>query len=177
MAIGRKFNVSMFFDKPAVTKSVDRARITRLSKFGAFVRTRARSSIRKRKKVSAAGTPPSSRTGVLKRFIFFSYERQNDSVIIGPAKTNQIFFNHDGEPVNGTVPEILEKGGSITIREVQYPNGKWWRDDLRIRRTDHFLANAPRRMRTIQIDARPYMGPAFEAELPKAPGLWANSVK
>jgi len=34
-----------------------------------------------------------------------------------------------------------------------------------------------RQVRTVNIRARPFMGPAFEAERPKLPAMWANSVK
>jgi hypothetical protein len=30
---------------------------------------------------------------------------------------------------------------------------------------------------TVSIQARPFMGPAFETEKPKLPALWARSVK
>jgi hypothetical protein len=91
-----------FFDRAAVKSAVDRATIRVLSRFGAFVRTRARSSIRKRKAVSQPGQPPSSHIGTLKRFIFFSYESTKRSVVIGPT------------PIagGGEAPELLEHGGT-----------------------------------------------------------------
>jgi hypothetical protein len=51
---------------------------------GALVRTIARRSIRKRKKVSNPGQPPTSRTGILKRFIFYSWDATSQSVVVGP---------------------------------------------------------------------------------------------
>src|SRR5690606_6172596 len=50
----------LFFDRKAVTSRVDKATRKVLSRFGAFVRRTARSSIRKRKKTSQPGSPPSS---------------------------------------------------------------------------------------------------------------------
>ncbi|NLY02726.1 MAG: hypothetical protein GXY83_42275 [Rhodopirellula sp.] len=63
-----------FFDSARVVKATSRAERKVLSRFGAYVRRGARSSIRKRKTVSEPGQPPSSHAGLLKKFIFFAYE-------------------------------------------------------------------------------------------------------
>ena len=60
----------LFFDRQAVISKVDAATRRVLSKFGAFVRRSAKSSIRKLKKPAPPGHPPSSHTGLLKKFIF-----------------------------------------------------------------------------------------------------------
>ena len=106
--IGMKINQAkgLFFDRSAVTNAADRAERRVLSRFGAFVRRGARSSIRRRKSVSQPGSPPSSHTGLLKRNIFFIYERQRSNVVIGPILLNK-----------GTdAPAILEHGGAVTRR-------------------------------------------------------------
>ena len=99
---------SMFFDSPKVTSSVERGTRRVLSRFGAFVRRTARSSIRKRKNPSAPGSPPSSHCGLLKKFIWFGYEPNRRSVVIGPARL--------GGNSRGQAPELLEYGGITTIR-------------------------------------------------------------
>jgi hypothetical protein len=163
------FNISKvhFFDRPVI-RDFDRKAGKVLSRFGAFVRTRARSLLNKKgtKKnpTSKPGEPPRKQTGILRQFVFFAYDPSEKSVIIGPAKTNQIFFDQAGKPVRGTVPEVLEYGGQITILETELSPGNWQRADLRSRRR---LAERPSRLRTVNIAARPYMGPAFDAELPK----------
>ena len=162
-----------FFDKAPVLRAVDKARREVLSKAGAFIRRRARTSIRVRKSVSAPGEPPHSHEGTLRRFLFFGYDPGADTVVIGPAKTNQVFFDKDRRPVKGTVPSVLEYGGQITILEV-FKYGAWRRADLRSRRR---LAGLPTRYRTVRIKARPYMRPALLAELPQLPALWRNSVR
>jgi len=98
---------NLFFDKPAVVRKVDATTRRVLSKFGAFVRRAARSSIRKRKRVSAPGQPPSSHTGLLKRFIWFGYDPRKESVVIGPARLSQ---NGRGE-----APALLEYGGVTPV--------------------------------------------------------------
>ena len=92
---------AMFFDRKAVTDAVDRAARKVLSKFGAFVRTAAKHSIRKRKAVSQPGQPPSSHAGHLRRLIFFGYDPARKSVVIGPTP-----FRSEAE-----APPLLEYGG------------------------------------------------------------------
>lgn len=100
----------LFFDRAAVTRRTDRATRRVLSKFGAYVRRSARSSIRRRKTASKPGQPPSSHTGLLKRFIWFGYDPApgSGSVVIGPAR-----LNRGGR---GEAPALLEYGGRTTLR-------------------------------------------------------------
>jgi len=97
----------LFFDSKKVRRAVDRTTRRVLSKFGAFVRRTARSSIRKRKKASRPGSPPSSHTGLLKKFIWFGYEPAKCSVVIGPARLSQAG--------RGEAPHLLEYGGTGTV--------------------------------------------------------------
>lgn len=98
---------AMFFDRHAVISKMDTATRKVLSKFGAFVRRSAKSSIRKRKKPAPPGSPPSSHTGLLKKFIFFGYDPDARSVVIGPTRLNQ--------KGRGEAPPILEYGGKATL--------------------------------------------------------------
>ena len=98
----------LFFDKKAVRDKVDVGTRRVLSRFGAFVRRTARSSIRKRKKASEPGAPPSSHIGLLKKFIYFGYDPSANSVVIGPVRLSQ---NGRGE-----APELLEYGGTTTLQ-------------------------------------------------------------
>ena len=97
---------TLFFDSAKVVKSVDAGTRRVLSRFGAFVRRTAKGSIRKRKASSAPGTPPSSHTGLLKRFIFFSFDPAQKSVVIGPMRLDQ---------KNTDAPHTLEYGGMTTL--------------------------------------------------------------
>ena len=138
----------LFFDSKKVLSATNRAERRVLSRFGAYVRTAARSSIRKRRKPSEPGKPPSSHTGLLKRFIYFVYEPRRRSVVIGPARLNQKM---------GDAPAALEHGGPSRV----VAGGRRRRRELR----------------TVTIRPRPFMGPAFQKEQPKLPGIWAGSVK
>jgi len=97
---------SMFFDTAKVKKAVSSGTRKVLSKFGAFVRTAARHSIRKRKAVSEPGQPPSSHVGLLRKLIYFGYDPTRRSVVIGPT------------PLHGTAeaPPLLEYGGRARRR-------------------------------------------------------------
>lgn len=140
---------AMFFDAKRVKRAVDSATRRVLSKFGAYVRTAARSSIRKRKRISRPGEPPSSHTGLLKKFIFFGYEPGRGGVVIGPARLDAKI---------GDAPAALEHGGrsQVTVGGRRKKTKKG--------------------VKTVTIRARPYMGPALAKEQPKLPAMWRDSV-
>ncbi|MBM4369838.1 MAG: hypothetical protein FJ102_26750 [Deltaproteobacteria bacterium] len=94
----------LFFDRAAVIGAVDAAKRKALSKAGAFIRTAARTSIRKRKGSAPAGSPPYSHEGSLRRLILFGYDRSSDSVVVGPAGFKR-----------STAPNVLEYGGPATV--------------------------------------------------------------
>ena len=106
--INFKSALSGFFDRKKVTRAVDKATRRVLSRFGAFVRTSARSSIRRRKNPSKPGQAPTNWTGLLKRFLFFSFVPSKRSVVIGPARLNK---------ASKDAPELLEKGGAVKRRD------------------------------------------------------------
>lgn len=144
----------MFFDRQAVIEAVGRANAQNLSRAGSFIRRSARSSLRRRKRVSEPGQPPSvhtqDRVATLKN-IWFVFERRRTSVVVGPLRLN-------GSTLRGsdrsTVPELHELGGSAVL-----------------------VSRKKKRRRRARYAARPFMGPAMKRELPKFEGLWANSVK
>jgi hypothetical protein len=131
-----------FFDRAAVEQAVDRGTRRALSKFGAFVRQRARTSIRKRKGISKPGSPPSSHEGSLRKLILFAYDPAQKSVVIGPTLYKR-----------GEAPALLEYGGVVTRK------------------------GGDGRTRQLYYRPRPYMNPAFKAELPKAPLMFASMIR
>lgn len=137
----------LFFDRKAVRDATTRAERKVLSKFGAFVRTRARTSIRRRRAISEPDTPPSSHVGLLRQHIYFVYEPQRHNVIIGAARLNG--------PI-GNAPEALEHGGESEAA---------------------FFRQGKRQTRKINVRPRPFMQPAFDAELPRLDKLWRDSVR
>jgi len=137
----------MFFDTKTVRSKTDKATRRVLSKFGAFVRQTAKRSIRKRKKPSEPGKPPSSHIGLLKKFIYFGFDVVRRSVVIGPVRLSQ--------KGRGEAPSVLEYGGNVTMRP-RHREGKKSRARIR---------------------PRPFMGPAMEKEKQQLPALWRDSVK
>ena len=104
--ISMKFK-EMFFDRQIVIDDMDRKTHSVFSKFGAFVKVRARTSIRKRKTSSKPGDPPRSHTGLLRRMIFNLWSSITRSVIIGPEKVIGKI---------GDAPHALERGGRTEVR-------------------------------------------------------------
>lgn len=130
-----------FFDRAKVINAVSKAERKVLSKTGAFVRQRARTSIRKRKGISKPGSPPFSHVGLLRRGILFAWDDASRTVVIGPALLRP----------TSRVPHVLEYGGTSLI--------------------ESFGKRKPAKVR-----ARPFMGPALQAELSQMPEAWRNSV-
>lgn len=116
-------------------------------RFGAFVMTTSRRSIRKPNKAgdpSPPGQPPRAQTKTLKSSIIFAYEPSERAVYIGA----RILPGRIGKDA----PEALEKGGESTTT-------------VRGRR---------RRQR---VAKRAFMVPAVEKRLPELPLLWRNAIR
>jgi hypothetical protein len=147
MAFSMAATSRSFFDRPKVQRTVDKKKRSALSKFGAFVRRRAKSSIRKRKKSADPGMPPSSHIGTLKNLLFFAYDERTKSVVIGPAPIG----------AKAIVPGALERGGkSVIVRRIKSAKGG---ERLRV-------------LKPIHVRKHPYMAPALAAERPKFAGLF-----
>lgn len=169
---------SSFFDRQAVIDAVGPVVAKALSKAGAFVRRRARSSLRKRKAASTPGSPPSVHTNdqyATLRNIHFQFSRERMSVVIGPIKLNNR---------TGLVPGLMEHGGTVSLndkaRGVMARRLIRERDESRRgRRTKSRRKFALVEKNTIpsviRYELRPFMGPALRAESPKFPTLFAGS--
>lgn len=166
----------LFFDAQKVVTAAEKAERRALSKFGAFVRTTAKRSIRKARqkkiaeltpeerrsweirkeigkrkgfkarrplKASEPGEPHRYRAGLIKKHIFFLWDKANKSVIIGPARLSK----------RGDAPHDLEFGGNTT------------------------LTAGPDRGKRITIKPRPTMQLAMQKELPGLPEMWKDAVR
>ena len=92
-----------FFDSAAVLRAVDRAKRRAMVRQGQLIRTIAKRSIRKRKGASRPGEAPHSHRGHLRRFLFYSYDRLRQTVVIGPTALS----------ARAIVPPLLEAGGAV----------------------------------------------------------------
>lgn len=77
-----KFRGNLSFINAPIPK--EKARVG--NRQGSLIRTIAKRAIRKRKAVSQPGSPPTSRTGILKKFLFYSWDPSTQSVLVGPEK-------------------------------------------------------------------------------------------
>lgn len=96
----------MFFDRHVVMRAMDSAKRKVLSQAGAFIRTAAKTSIRKRKGTAPPGKPPYSHEGSLRKLILFGYDRASDSVVVGPVGF-----------AKSTAPKALEHGGEMVVHQ------------------------------------------------------------
>ena len=166
MPLDIKAYSKFFFDRPNVQSAIDKGTRRALSKFGAFVRQRARTSIRKKKGVSDPGQPPHSHLGLLRKGILFAFDPRAKSVVIGPVPTSK---------ATGA-PELLEKGGTVpgNGREIWITNTPGRNDK------GQFVTNGKTRVvlnGVLVYRPRPYMGPAYRAELPKAPQMFKDLIR
>ena len=164
MSVAVGFQVKrLFLDREAVIKRTDRAKRRAMSRVGGFMRTTARRSMRKRKKPSPPGRPPSSHQGDLRRHLYFAYEPERETVVVGPVG----FSRSD-------TPAVLERGGSVRVRNRLVPVGRG------VTRGAGGRFQSNRRMvrfsGSLRIKARPYMGPANEKTSGRLPGEFAKAM-
>src|SRR5438105_12168311 len=125
MALPRQNNFTLsikatdfFFDRKKVIDWMDKKSRAAMSRAGAYIRTIARSSMRRRKKSSPAGQPPSAHTDPGLKKIIFAYDPERKTVVIGPVG----FTGHNvigGGVKPGVVPQTMEFGGTLGIREAE----------------------------------------------------------
>ena len=150
------FAKSWFFTARDWEEVMTPAEVHALSLAGAYVMTEARRQIRRRKNPSQPYSSPTNWTGLLRK-IFFAYDPNTHSVVIGP-----IFIKSAHKGVitltEKTIPATLEFGGRERVAEARY-----------IERYGNLEAN-----RTIKILPRPYMKPAEEKARPDYLDAWDN---
>ena len=139
-----------FFDRRRVIDAIGKGKADALRKVGTYIRTTAKSSIRKpgttkKTRISKPGKPPRNQTGKLKQKIFAYYVPNPDRAVIGP-----VLWRAPKSPVKNinypSAAGTLEHGGMVTgpKRIKTTTQGKYIVKGL-------FVA---------KIEARPYMGPA-----------------
>ena len=141
-----KINTRTFFYSRKVLRLLDKKTHAGLKRFGSYVRTTARRSIKpvgKSGQPSKPGQPPKSRRGLLKNFIFYGFDLAKRSVVIGPQKIVGL---------KGKIPNVLEYGGNIKNKSKH------------------------RTVTSSKVSARPYMGPAFKKAKKQLSSLWSNNV-
>lgn len=169
----RKPNFKFVSEIGNVVKAADRTAFRVMRRFGAYVMTVARRSMRpasrvklnelpedERKKIQAKkkrgekvhlqfkpseeGEPPRYIEKTLRKLLLFAYQPKTRGVVVGPER-----FRTKARDV----PRILEEGGVS-----KYTWG-------------------PKKGQRKTIKARPYMGPALKQNLPKLPAMWRDAIK
>lgn len=153
----------LFFDRPKVIKATERANRRGLNETGRILRRSARDSMRRRKSASNPGAPPSVHAGQLKKFLFYSYSPQTESVVVGPVKLG-----------NSDVPRLLEEGGTVHVRDKRIRVGP------KTVRGANGRFEANREYTTVsgalRYPPRPYMVPALRKNVKQIPQKWKNAV-
>lgn len=157
--LGTKVSFSNFYDRRPVQSAQSRAKLRVGSRFGAFVRRSARSSIRRRLDSSRPGSPPTNVTGLLRRLIFFSYDRDIDGPVIGPTRAGRSQFGRTGA-------EVLEFGGPAQV--TRFRRDGW---------TDQGSPRYQRVTTRFNVAARPFMLPALQRESKRLPSMWTGAVR
>lgn len=170
-----------FFNRKDIITSMNEARYRALFALGGNVRQQAHKLLKTRRKklvrqeiegvvnwideteYSAPGNPPFVREpeSLLRKFVFFSYDRSTGSIIIGPARTNK--------PTGA--PEVLEFGGTVRFRTFQ-PGRVRIRSDGSTWQTQGRWVKKTRSMA-----ARPFMRPAFGKGLAGLRQQWQDALK
>lgn len=174
--IGFEFKAA-FFDSEKVRRHLEIADLKAQSKIGAYIRTRARSSLRRRKSTSSPGSPPSvhSSDGVATlKNIRFGYDFKTKSTVVGPVGLNTV-DKLNGRSARGIAPKLHEFGGTRSVLEVQWPDGRWQRFDNRRKFGDY--TTWPKRWRKAKYPPRPFMAPAMRAEAKRFPGFFVEAMK
>lgn len=151
-------NLKMRFRETRVRQASMDVASKALIKQAAWVRRAAKSSIRKRAGESKPGNPPFSHSGLLRRHIYFDFDRHTKSAIIGPALLRGT--RSRSQTMHGkTVPETLETGGVV----------RRWRG-----RRGHTSSGWYYRQ---NIEPRPYMLPALEKSRARMSDFWRQAYR
>lgn len=159
---------NLFFDRAVIKKMLGENERKGLSRIGSFLRTGMRSSLRRRKRVSRPGEAPSVHANgpASLKTILFAYEPSRHGVVVGPVRLNTRANLLLGGST--TVPELLEEGGTASIREKQIGFRKgdewitaWVPQGRRVR-----PGQKTRRRRAV-YQPRPFAGPALAKEIGK----------
>ena len=169
-----------FFDKDIIVRKLTHAEREALAKHGASIRKEAKSSM-KTKPIDVhaePGNPPFRHnvTGALLwRHLYFSYNPQTSSVIVGPEKLS-------GK--KGDAPHVMEYGDYQTTKPIGLNRKVFQRVErmgklAKRRFWKEYRESRKQAGKNEFVEARPYMRPALAKEMHTARlhEVWANIVK
>lgn len=175
----------VFFDEREVIDSVEKGVRDALRQAGARIRLTARRSIRKRNRVSRPGSPPSSHTGNLRKGIYFGYDRNTKSVVVGPYRNrsgNAPNALEYGGPTRMPPPDRTFQVGDMGVMRLTPDNRPIYsrlRSERQVERAQRLYREYQTSVggRAVVIEPRPYMTPALEANRGAIPELFRDSVR
>lgn len=186
--MGRSFAEfkKFFFDRIKAKKKAERAKMRALNRYGAYLKTVAKNSMRYRKKASPPGQPPSAHKdgrlaalkkmgrarhngALLREFLFYAWDPSTKSVVVGPVG----FKSKSGPPV----PSLHEHGGSRAAEKgekmtVKNKPGRDFRGRF-ISKGERVIAVTG----TVRFPARPTMNPALHKTKAKFPAAFRDSFR
>lgn len=195
--IGMRVSVSRI-NSVLIARRMRKGSVQPMRRAAAYIRKTAASSIRRRKKASQPGTPPSTRSGRLKKSILYHLDTTRLVAVIGPrySTIGRVGSIHEfGGKERRRKPNFkLRIGGHGPVRFAT-PRDRIRRGNRRgdpqlvvIKiRTAQQLAKArqvaaenearisARGMKT--FPPRPFMGPALTTTRNKLPGYWRGALK
>lgn len=128
---------TQFFDRELLLKKMGKARRKQLGRAGGAIRVTAQRSMRYAPigKHSPPGLPPKAHqpNPLLRKHLYYAYDGSRNSVVAGSMALNVSKGGSVGGQLRsgkGLVPEIMEFGGSVRLREIQRPGaqgaaGEW----------------------------------------------------
>lgn len=171
-----------FFDRAKVVAAIDARERRALSRIGAFIRRRARTDILRRtapagarlpvgrdvrgrfksngRRAAAPGMPPLVRSRdryATLRNIQFGLGPSGQSVVIGPIGIPEKRLRSSSAQ---TVPELMEFGGTSSVVEFSFNDGKDWTPAEPADKSE-----AIKRSRRATYHKHPFMGPALAKEV------------
>ncbi|MEM9825093.1 MAG: hypothetical protein AAF958_00815 [Planctomycetota bacterium] len=194
-------------DTPKIRRRQQTGNYKSLRHAGASIRVIASRSVRRRKKPSAPGSPPHTRTGHLKRALRFDVHRDGKSVVIGPVNKYSKTIWHLHEFGGTSRPRRrklkvrryrrgefgpMRKGridrkrlASGRVRTYRYAD-QYQRVRLvsgrQVNRANQIAKQEARRrqdeaMKPRRFEKRPLMGPALQKATPRLPDAWRGSLR
>jgi hypothetical protein len=178
-----------FFDRPILDR-VEKGEQQALLEIGSLTRTIARRSIKKRKKPSAPGEAPKSHGGQLKDFLFFAFDAEAKSVVIGPAalKQNNAFDTRHDQAAGG----LLEFGGEFQLAYHDWSPMGWAIEKQKaakegrapLKLAPFFNPRLSMKSKLVgkttwkpaAVAARPFMKPAYDEMRPQLVRFFKNIV-
>lgn len=159
-----------FFDKKAIVDKLSSGERRAMVKIGSHIRRAARSAIRKRKRSSLPGSPPSSHTSskvATLRNILFGYEPSKHTVVVGPVLLSRLSRRRAFY-----LPKPGVRGRDAQGRFTLKSDGGVWIANFEPSRTSPALmefggtarATLDGTSSVLRYAARPFMGPALEQE-------------